>query len=68
MQYRVGDLVKLTVGPDKGTGAVVYEQYSDFEDSSKAGVSLITEVGKDLRGFQFSGATRLSPARCTYKL
>jgi hypothetical protein len=53
MQYQVGDLVKLKARPDKDKRAVVYEQYPDFDDNSKWGVSLITEVGQDLGGFSF---------------
>jgi hypothetical protein len=54
VELAVGDIVKVNrsfLGSTPGEPAFVYEVYTDFDDESKLGVSIITKSGKDLGGF-----------------
>lgn len=50
--FTLGDVVQLPAGWDNELG-LIYELYTDFDDSSKYGVSIITESGRDLGGFSY---------------
>lgn len=54
-QYITGELVKVDKRFSDDTDAIgyVYEQYQDFDDSSKFGVSIILKNGRDLGGFSY---------------
>ena len=50
----IGDIVKIRE-PFNGYGdwGYVYENYTDFDDATKTGASIITSDGKDLGGFSY---------------
>lgn len=52
MKYKVGDIVKIKVGPDTGHEAYVYEIYERWGNKEDPiGCSLLTDQGADLGGY-----------------
>lgn len=51
--FTQGDIVQLPKQWDNELG-FVYELYTDFDDPSKYGVSILTESGRDLGGFSYN--------------
>jgi hypothetical protein len=53
---KLGDIVRVNrsfIGSTPNCLAYVYEEYTDFDDSSKHGVSIITEDGINIGGFSY---------------
>lgn len=56
MKLRVGDIVRVIptfLGNPENMLGFVYETYTDFDDATKKGVSIILENGSDLGGFSY---------------
>jgi len=56
MYIQNGDLVRIKrsfIGSKPNCLGYVYDTYPDFDDSSKTGVSIITDDGIDLGGFSY---------------
>jgi hypothetical protein len=54
---KVGNIVRINrsfLNEPEGCLGFVYENYQDFDDSSKEGASIITENGVNLGGFSFT--------------
>lgn len=61
MKLHVGDIVRVIpsfLGNPENTLGFVYEIYTDFDDATKNGVSIILENGCDLGGFSFEEQQR----------
>jgi hypothetical protein len=51
--FQLGDLAQLPTQWNSERG-LVYELYTDLDDDTKKGISIITESGRDLGGFSYA--------------